>query len=187
MPNNAVNTDMDIIVAVDASEKMKVVGAWGLFRLKSGDFSCQLIIGRSLLADEESTIPKNELDAMTMGSNLCWIVRQALDKWVSSFILIGDSTIALCWTTSEKKRLSLFHRNRCAQIRRGSELEALYHVATDQNPADLGTRPSTVQDSDVGPYSRWEVGLPWMRKDIDDAVALGILNPAANLRLSPEG
>ena len=84
MPNNAVNTDMDIIVAVDAlavdaSEKMKVVGAWGLFRLKSGDFSCQLIIGRSLLADEESTIPKNELDAMTMGSNLCWIVRQALD------------------------------------------------------------------------------------------------------------
>ena len=183
MPNNAVNTDMDIIVAVDASEKMKVVGAWGLFRLKSGDFSCQLIIGRSLLADEESTIPKNELDAMTMGSNLCWIVRQALDIGQVGLIL----HIALCWTKSEKKRLSLFHRNRCAQIRRGSELEALYHVATDQNPADLGTRPSTVQDSDVGPNSRWEVGLPWMRKDIDDAVALGILNPAANLRLSPEG
>ena len=186
MPNTAVNTNMDIIVAVDASEKMKVVGAWGRFRLKSGDFSCQLIIGRSLLVDEDSTIPKNELDALTMGSNLCWIVRQALEKWVSSFILIGDSTISLCWTTSERKRLSLFHRNRCAQIRRGTELEALYHVVTDQNPADLGTRPSAVQDSDVGPNSRWEVGLPWMKKDIDDAVALGILNPAANLRLSPE-
>ena len=80
MPSNAVSTDMDLIVAVDAATQVKVVGAWGRFRLDSGDFSCQQIIGRSLLADEDSTIPKNELDALTMGSNLSWIVRQALEK-----------------------------------------------------------------------------------------------------------
>ena len=80
MPENAVSAKMDLIVAADASEDVKIVAAWGRFRLDNGKFSCQLIIGRSLLADEDSTIPKQELEALTMGSNLSWIVRQALEK-----------------------------------------------------------------------------------------------------------
>ena len=111
-----------------------------------------------------------------MGSNLGWILRQALQNWVKSYILIGDSTISLCWVTSDKKRLSLYHRNRCVQVRRGTDLELLYHVVTDCNPADLGTRPDVVQNSDVGPNSKWEKGLPWMRGEIDDAVANGVFN-----------
>ena len=107
MPEGAVNTEMNLIVAVDAAEPMKMVGAWGRFRLESGLFSCQLLIGRGLLTDEDSTIPKNELDALTMGSNLGWIVRQALHGWITSYIVIGDSTISLCWVTSEKKKVEL--------------------------------------------------------------------------------
>ena len=147
MPEGAASAEMDLIVAVDAAEHVKIVGVWGRFRLNSGEFSCQQIIGRSLLAEEDSSIPKNEFNALTMGSNLCWIVRQALDKWVSSYIVIGDSTISLCWATSEKNRLSLFHRNRAVQIRRGTDLNLLYHVVTEQNPADVGTRPSLVKNS----------------------------------------
>ena len=186
MPENAVSTEMDMIVAVDAAEQMKVIGAWGRFRLDSGDFSCQLLIGRSLLADEDSSIPKQELESLTMGSNLGWILRQSLESWISSYILIGDSTIALCWVTSEKKRLSLFHRNRCVQVRRGTDLNLMYHVISEQNPADLGTRPSLVQDSDVGPNSRWEKGMTWMRGEIDDAIEAGILTPAETLRMNDE-
>ena len=186
MPEDAASTEMNLIVAVDAAAEVKIVGAWGRFRLKNGEFSCQLVIGRSLLVGEDSTIPKNELDALTMGSNLGWIVRQALEEWVSSYILIGDSTIALCWVSSEKKRLSLFHRNRCVQVRRGTELELIFHVISECNPADLGTRPEAVKDSDVGPNSKWEVGLPWMKKEIDDAVETGILTPISKLRLNEE-
>ena len=181
MPKTAVSTEMNLIVAVDAAQDVKVVGAWGRFRLKNGEFSCQLVIGRSLLADEDATIPKNELDAMTMGSNLGWIVRQALEEWVSSYILIGDSTIALCWVSSEKLKLSLFHRNRTAQIRRGTEMVLIYHVISECNPADLGTRPEAVQISDVGPNSRWEKGLPWMRGELDDAIESGIITPNSKL------
>ena len=145
MPEDAADTKMNLIIAVDAAESMKVVGGWGRFRLKNGSFSCQLILGRSLLADEDSTIPKNELEALTMGSNLGWILRQTLESWLDSYIVISDSTIALCWVTSEKKRLSLFHRNRCVQIKRGTDLDVLYHVATDFNPSDIGTRPHLVK------------------------------------------
>ena len=56
-----------------AAKEMKIVGVWGRFELKEGGFSCNLIIGRHLLSDENSTIPKTELDALTMGSNLGWI------------------------------------------------------------------------------------------------------------------
>ena len=186
MPEDAVDSKMDIIIAVDAAEIIKMVGAWGRFRRKDGSFSCQLILGRSLLADEDSTIPKNELEALTMGSNLGWILRQTLESWVDSYIIISDSTIALSWATSEKKRLSLFHRNRVVQVKRGGSLDAIYHVATDFNPADVGTRPHAVKISDVGPNSIWERGLPWMKGEIDDAIEQGILTPSNKLRLTDE-
>ena len=113
-----------------------------------------------------------------------WVLKQAMADWVESSILIGDSSIAISWVTSTEKRLSLFHRNRCVQIRRGTDLDNLYHCATEFNPADLGTRPNLVQLSDVGPNSAWEKGKPWMKEEIDDAVDKGILVPAKALRLS---
>ena len=187
MPEGAVSTKMNLIIAVDVSEKsVKMAGAWGRFRLQSGLFSCQLVLGRSLLADKDSTIPKLELDSLTVGSNMGWILRQALGDWVDSYIVIGDSSIAISWVTSTEKRLSLFHRNRCVQIRRGTDLEYLYHCATEFNPADLGTRPNLVKLSDVGPNSVWERGLPWMREEIEDAVEKGILTHCKALRLNEE-
>ena len=186
MPETAVNADMDLIIAVDAAMDVKIVGVWCRFRLRDGGNSCQLLIGRSLLVDEDSTIPKNELEALTMGSNLGWIVRQCLEKWISSYILIGDSTISLCWVSSEKKRLSLFHRNRCVQVRRGTELDRIFHVISEENPADLGTRPDLVTETDVGPNSNWEVGKPWMKGDIEEAIEKGTLTPISSLRLKKE-
>ena len=156
---------MNLIVACDMAKEIKMVGALGRFRLDTGKFSCQLVMGRSLLADEDGTIPKGELESLTMGSNMGWILRQALENWIESYIVIGDSTIALCWVTSDKRRLSLFHRNCCVQIRRGTDLDMLFHVVTECNPADIGTRPAEVTDEDIGPNGRWEKGLPWMREE----------------------
>ena len=93
-------------------------------------------------------------------------------------------SITLCWVSTENKKLSLFHRNRCVQIRRGIDLDQIYHVTTENNPADLPTRPTLVQDTDVGPMSSWEKGLPWMRHSVDDAVSNGILTHISKMRLS---
>ena len=96
MPEDAVSTDMNVILAGDSAGEVKSAGAWARFKLKNGKFSSQLLIGRTLLANE--TIPKNELEALLMASNLGWIVRNILADWIVSYIVIGDSTIALCWT-----------------------------------------------------------------------------------------
>ena len=185
MPPNAINTKIRLLTGVDAAQSVLIMGCWGGFQLRDGSWSNQLLIGRSLLSKNES-IPKSELDSMCAGSNMAWIVRLALKEWVDKHIIFGDSVIALCWITSEKLRLSLFHRNRVLQVRRGTELENLYHVRTDQNPADCGTRPSKVKLTDVGPNSKWEIGESWMTLDIADAINYGILKPALDLRVPKE-
>ena len=185
MPADAINGKLRLLTGVDAAKQGLMMGTWGGFKLKSGSWSNQLILGRALLARNDS-IPKSELEAMCGGSNMAWVLRLALQDWVELSILFSDSTIALCWLTSEKLRLSLFHRNRVVQIRRGTELDNVYHVRTEYNPADCGTRPSKVTVADLGPGSRWECGDSWMQMDIDKAVAEGYIKPATDLRISDE-
>ena len=168
MPKNAVPSKLNLISGGDTSGKIKDVGVWGRFPLENGHYSCRLIIGRSLFAN--STIPKDELDVLMMTTNLNWVASQALN-------VVNDSTISLCWTKSEKKRLSLYHRNRVVQIRRGVDLKQIYHVVSAQNPSDCETRPDHVVDSDIGPGSRWENGLPWMKGEIKDAVTSSMDQP----------
>ena len=185
MPLDAIDTKMRLLTGVDAAKHVLMMGCWGGFMLKDGSWSNKLLLGRSLLAKSDS-IPKDELEALCGGSNMAWVVRLTLKEWVDSSILFGDSMIAICWLTSEKLKLSLFHRNRVMQIRRGTDLDTVYHVQTDFNPADCGTRPHKVKLSDVGPNSRWETGDDWMHLNISEAVECGILKPATTVRVSKE-
>ena len=186
MPLDAVSDKMRLITVVDAAMDMLMIGVWCGFLRSDDSWSCQHLIGRALLADEDGTIPRNELQALTGGANLSWVVRQALGDWVQSSILCGDSYIALCWTTAESKPLAIFHRNRAIQIRRSVEKQDLYHVRTDANPSDIGTRPEKVTIADVGPGSVWENGVEWMTMDMATALKLGSIKPAASLRLKEE-
>jgi hypothetical protein len=101
-------------------------------------------------------------------------------------IVFGDSVIALCWVTSENKQLGIFHRNRVIQVRRGTNLDDLYHCRTDHNPSDVGTRPSKVTLADVGPDSRWHNGDEWMTWDLEKAISAGVIKPASALRVNKE-
>ena len=183
IPSDAADCKMRLFIGVDAAEEHLMIGTWGSFRRKNGSWSCQFLIGRPVLADPKSTIPKNELQALTGGSNLGWVVRLALSDWVDQTILFGDSAIALCWVNTENKQLSIFHRNIVIQIRRGTSLADMYHCRTDYNPSDIGTRPAKVTLGDVGPNSRWNNGDEWMTWDLERAISEGIIKPVSELRL----
>ena len=142
IPSTALDTIMRLITLVDAAEQIVMVVTFCGFRLLGGGWSCQQLIGRSALGT--GTIPRNELQGLTGGSNLSWIVRKALHDWVDTSIVAGDSEIALHWNISDTRKLGIWHRNRVIQIRRGTELDNLYHVGTDHNVADVGTRADKV-------------------------------------------
>ena len=183
MPVEAVSEKMRLLVLVDAAKMLIVSGVWVGFKLKSGDWSCSYLIGRCLLTAEDSTTPKDELNGLTCGGNMSFLVRESLGNWVDSYAIFCDSTIALHWVKSNKLKLSLFHRNRVVQVRRTTELNNIYHVVTDQNLADLPTRPEKVNISDASPLSSWHVGLDWMRKDISAGVEAKILTPMDQLSM----
>ena len=180
MPGNAVDKTMRIITLVDGAKDLIMVSCWCGFRLKEGGWSNQHLIGRSTLG--LWTIPRNELQALLGGSNLSWIVRKSLPDWIGSHIIAGDSSIALHWTISDTRKLGEWHRNRVIQIRRGTDMDKLYYVGTDDNVADIGTRAEKISITDVGPNSRYETGDPWMKLDIEVAVESGFLKPAENLK-----
>ena len=183
MPLDAVEDKLRMITLVDAAEDLMMIGVWVGFLRKNGLYSCQHLIGRCLLTDENGTIPKHELQALTGGANLQCVVKKALGDWVTSSIVAGDSVIALCWATTENKPMAIYHRNRALQIRSSMNLENLYHVRTDCNPSDVGTRPSKVTLKDIGPDSRWERGDEWMKLSLESATSQGFIKPAANLRI----
>ena len=180
IPETALDSKMRLITLVDAAEQIVNVVTYCGFRLRDGGWSNQHLIGRSVLGT--STIPRNELQGLTGGSNLSWIVRKSLHDWVDESILAGDSEIALHWNISDSRKLSMWHRNRVIQLRRGTELENLYHIGTDHNVADVGTRADRVTIEDIGPESRYENGDPWMCLDLDEAIQQGYLKPALNLK-----
>ena len=72
------------------------------------------------------------------------------------------------------------------QVRRTTDLENIYHVVTDQNLADLPTRPEKVIASDVDPLLSWHTGLDWMKMDLDKVVEDGIITPLVKLSMSDE-
>ena len=185
MPSNAVNSIIRLITLTDATKTNIMLGVWGGFELPNGSYSCKLIIGRSVLP-KDATIPKLELDGICSGANLSWIVRTALKGWKYDYLQASDSTIALCWVTSEQLRLNEFHRNRVVQIRRGVELNKMYHVKTDLLVADIGTRPEKVRVEDVKPGSRWQSGECWMKMAVNQAITQGSIKPALELRVNDD-
>ena len=184
MPTTALDTRMRLITMVDAALELIMMVTYCGFRLDDGSWSCQQLIGRSALAS--ASIPRNELSAASGGSNLACVVRKALPDWVESSILASDSEIALHWIISDSRKLSMWHRNRVIQTRRNIDLDDIFYVGTSDNVADVGTRAEKVTIEDVGPGSRYELGDPWMRLEIDKAVEQEFLKPASLLKPVPK-
>ena len=55
----------------------------------------------------------------------------------------------------------------------------MYHVATEHNSADCGTRPTQVTAEDITQCSMWISGAEWMKHGIHNAVKKGILKPVS--------
>ena len=186
MPVDAVDTKMRLWVLVDAAKDLLAIWAGVGFKRKSGKWSIAFLVGRCLLVPLDMTIPRAEMEALVAGSNMLWLLRQILSKWVESYVLAGDAQIALFWVLSEKNRLGLWHRTRSVQIRRGNPLENIYHVTTAANIADIPTRPDRLSLADIGPGSEWEIGRPWMTKEISELISDGTLTPITDMVLQQD-
>ena len=162
VPEDAASMDVELISAGDASEKLICAGSYIRFKLKDDTYSCQLVLGKTKIVPEDMTLPRAELFASTLNVHVMEIVKRSITNKCLDSLLVTDSEIALYWSTSQTKRQKPWVRNRVIEINRFSVPDDWYHVPSQMNPADIGTRKgATIED--VNQASEWINGKPWMK------------------------
>ena len=185
VPADAVSLKARVWILGDAAEGI-IVGVYVGFQLPGKRWSCYNVLGKSLLAPEDWTIPKKELQALTTASNIKVIIERALEDWVDVTRVGCDSQIALSWCIYEKVKLNVFHRHRVNNIRSKLSLDQLFHVQGSENCADIGTRPDSITTESLLPGSPWLSGKEWMRQPHEDALKSGIVKSVKDIKLSNE-
>ena len=165
VPKDAVSLDMEIIGSGDASEKMACSAIYVRFLRTDGTFSCQLALAKTKIVPDDKTLPKAELFGATLNTHSTEMVKRALNRFKQTCIYVLDSEIALHWLASETKRLKPWTRNRVIEISRFSAINQWFHIESDLNPADLGTRKGvTIEEVDIN--SKWINGKYWMERPL---------------------
>ena len=138
----------------------------------SSHWSCSLIAAKSKLLS--ATIPRNELSAIMLMTELGYIVKKALGNKVDEIIYITDSTIALSWCHNINKNLRAFvisrvETSRCMiQWTLDSDEIPLYHFEGTLILSDMLTRPATISVDKVSIGSEWQTGMEWMKLETAD-------------------
>ncbi|EYB91440.1 hypothetical protein Y032_0206g1994 [Ancylostoma ceylanicum] len=127
-----------------------------------------------------TTMPKMEMNALTMAARLTWSVYQAMkEPWPNmsasppQIVILSDSQIALSWLTTSEEKASpgVLISNRIKEIRKitaalndeGLTVRFAY-VNTKDNPADAGTRGLNQEQLQDHP---WWTGPDFLRTPIN--------------------
>lgn len=145
----------------------------------NGTYTCSMLVSKSRLM--RGTVPRNELNALMLLTELVFIAKKAIGSRVEEVLYLTDSTVALAWCQSSSgRRLRLYVNNRVETIKRMVEWTLntdeitdpgslpLFHVAGIDNLADLLTKPHDISTEKVTIGSDWESGLVWMKLPTDE-------------------
>ena len=165
IPADAASDTVDLIVSSDASQNIAITCIHARVRLRSGEYSVQLLTAKSKLV-RYKTIPKGEIRAAVMGASLGHVAKTNLGSKYGDSIYVTDSTVALHWIAQDERPLETLVRNAVIEIRRFTAVGQWFHISTELNPADLGTRPATVEEIMLD--SEWQLGKEWMGMNYED-------------------
>ncbi|KHJ88515.1 integrase core domain protein [Oesophagostomum dentatum] len=136
--------------------------------MPSGKIS-QLISGKTRLTPKKcrQTIPKLELLAVLIAMRLTNTILSTTNN-IDKVNIVSDSEIALYWIKSMKKapvfvsnqREKILHLKK--QFKNKGVIVAFFHVTTDHNPADAGTRGLNSQQ--INNHS-WIIGPKWLEEN----------------------
>jgi hypothetical protein len=162
-----------LICNTDASQDCGGACIYLSFKLHDGTWSSRLLTAKSRLMS--FSVPRNELDAILLGTELCFAVIVSLKLPFESITIASDSLVAVSWAMNDRTRNKTFVFNRVLAINRylrwmkeslpfACSVE-LVHVSGTDNVADLLTK-GLVNPCDLSASSPWQSGLPWMKLEI---------------------
>lgn len=162
---DAVSNEIELIVQVDASEKIAVACVHARSLRPDGSYGVRLITAKSKLV-HMTTVPRGELKAAVLGASLAHVIKRNLGLRIKKTLFITDSTIVMYWLSQDSRPLQTTVRNSVIEIRRLCHVEQWFHIDSANNLADLGTRDAQVSDIMLG--TEWQQGKWWMPLPIED-------------------
>ena len=165
IPADAANIQVQLIISSDASRNIAVSTVHARVLKKDNTYSCQLLTAKSKLVNM-STVPKAEIRAAVMGATLGHTAKFNLETQYEGALYCSDSSIALYWIGEDQRALQTYVRNCVIEIRRFSDTQQWFHIASENNIADLGTRTAEVDDITLA--TDWQEGKDWMRGKRED-------------------
>ena len=162
---DAESLDVSLIISSDASKEIAIATVHSRMRLKSGQYHVQLVCAKSKIVTD-LTVPRAELRAAVVATTLSYCTKVSLGERLRDVFHVTDSTIVLYWLSQDQRPLQTAVRNAVIEIRRLSNPNSWYHVDSENNVADIGTRSDLPVDLSL--TSEWQIGKSWMRLPSED-------------------
>ena len=126
------------------------------------------------------TIPKLELMSIEQGARLAQKVSNCLRIHTEDVTLWSDSKTALQWLRMDSNQLLPLIHNYSTKIKNLFPVDQVRWVPGTENPADIATRPKTVNELISLPS--WSTGPIWLREPREDWPSLPELETTAECK-----
>ena len=157
-------TKPNLMILADGSQSAFCALIYLRLKMEDGSFKCRLVAGKTRVAPSKKiSVPRMELMGALTAVRLAQTVEEGLrldlgDRW-----FFTDNSAVLGMIRRPSGSFTEFVGTRVGEIRSKCDAEKeWYWVPTDNNLADMGTRP-TVSPEEMGPDSDYQIGQPWMR------------------------
>ncbi len=145
----------------DASTQ--AIAAVAYLRVTNDENQCHVgfVMGKAKLAPHPAhTVPRLELCAAVLAAEMADTICCEMDIEMHAVRFFTDSRIVLGYIHNTSKRFHVYVANRVNRIRKSSHSQQWQYVATEQNPADHATRPTSV---DILRASNWFSGPEFLK------------------------
>ena len=155
----------------DSSELAVCAIVYVVWDTQDGGVCARLLMGKCRVAPLVGmTIPRGEMQSLTILSRLLVVVAEAYPSTFASISTFTDSMCSIGALAKVSTALKPYFGNRVSEILQlrsklqemTTDLAPVHHIPGEGNPADVGTRPG-MRASQLGPGSLWQQGPPFLR------------------------
>ena len=106
IPSDAANLNVFTINMSDATCNIACVAIYARVLRKNGEYSSQLVFGRSKILSDGTTQPKGELVAGKLNSQSGYVIQRSFGERFDGCLYMCDSQVALAWMNNYDRPLN---------------------------------------------------------------------------------